>query len=71
MHGRPAFGFLLFYKPGRLFHTLLEPLRPQIDKIIFKYAASRVFERADFVELKEPRFHGSEGGGSLKIATGH
>jgi hypothetical protein len=36
---------------------MLEPLRPQIDKIIFKYAASRVFEGADFVELKEPRPH--------------
>ena len=40
-----------------LSYDMLEPLRPQIDKIIFKYAASRVFEGADFVELKEPRPH--------------
>lgn len=42
-------------KPGQAqsSYDMLEPLRPQIEKIIFKYAASRVFER----ELKEPRPH--------------
>jgi hypothetical protein len=28
-----------------------------LDKIVFNYAASRRFERGDFVEVKEPRPH--------------
>ena len=55
----PAFGFLHSEKPGRLSlsYDAIEPMRPHIDKIVFNYAASRSFERADFVEVREPRPH--------------
>jgi len=55
----PAFGFLHAEKPGRLSlsYDAIEPMRPHMDKIVFNYAATRVFERSDFVEVKEPRPH--------------
>jgi CRISPR-associated endonuclease Cas1 len=55
----PALGFLHSEKPGQLSlaYDAIEPMRPRIDRVVFNYAASRVFERADFVEVKEPRAH--------------